>query len=141
MALKEFVLRAKEHIIDIIMRDNPTKKAYYNLVFADQTLDELVNYKLSAVYDDVPETGFLDDHDRPNDIIVGEYFRLLFRTLEDKLQQAVPREDKKDLSIKNVVWKGRDLADDGEDYAKLPAIGSEEQKKADKKALREKVRI
>ena len=116
MALKEFVLRAKEHIIDIIMRDNPTKKAYYNLVFADQTLDELVNYKLSAVYDDVPETGFLDDHDRPNDIIVGEYFRLLFGTLEDKLQQAVPREDKKDLSITQLIWRGKPIKKRKKDF-------------------------
>ena len=53
------------------MRENPTKKAYYNLVFADQTLEKLLNYKLSAVYDDVPDTGFLNDNDRPNNITVG----------------------------------------------------------------------
>ena len=63
--------RTKEHVIDIIMRENPTKKAYYNLVFADQTLEKLLNYKLSAVYDDVPDTGFLNDNDRPNNITVG----------------------------------------------------------------------
>ena len=74
---------SKEHIIDIIMRDNPGKKGYYRMVWEDQSLNELVTYKLANVYADVPETGFLDEYDRPDDITAGEYFKILFKTLEN----------------------------------------------------------
>ena len=33
--LKEFMNRLKEHVINIIIRDDPKKKTYYNLVLAD----------------------------------------------------------------------------------------------------------
>ena len=51
------------------------------------------------MYEDVPETGFENEADRPDDINVCEYFRLLFKSLEEKLEQAVPESQKTDLSI------------------------------------------
>ena len=107
--LKDFMALLKKHVIDIIARDNPSRRSYYYLVFDDQTLDEIVNYKLSSVYEDVPGTGFENEADRPDDINVCEYFRLLFKSLEEKLEQAVPREEKKVLSIKKLVWRGLDV--------------------------------
>ena len=84
--LKEFMSRLKEHVIDIIMRDNPKKKAYYRMVWEDQTLEELVHYKIANVYEDVPTNGFEKDDDRPDDMDVGQYFKVLFKTLEEKLE-------------------------------------------------------
>ena len=75
----------KDHVISLIIRDNPGRKSYYKLVFADQTFDELINYKLTGVYNEVPEGGFRENERRPKDLNVCEYFNALFKDLEDKL--------------------------------------------------------
>lgn len=97
--MKEFMSRLKAHVVDIIVREKPNHKAYYSMVWEDQTLDELCQYKLANVYEDVPEEGFKSEYDRPDDINVCEYFKILFKTIEEKLLTCVPREDKKDLNI------------------------------------------
>lgn len=81
------------------------------------------------MYEDVPETGFENEADRPDDINVCEYFRLLFKSLEEKLEQAVPREEKKVLSIKKLVWRGFDVQDDNEPYIPLPSVIAESEHK------------
>ena len=125
--LQELLRTLRGHAIDILMRENPTKKAYYSLVWENQTLEELVNYKLPDVYEDVPEVGFAGTDDHPGDsFTVLGYLQQLFKELAEKLERAVPPEDRRELSIKQLVWASEPLGSD--DGAQEQALQDGEEK-------------
>ena len=51
----------KSHAIDILAREDPSKKGYYKMVWRNQSLEDLINYQLPNIYEDIPEGGFADD--------------------------------------------------------------------------------
>ena len=70
------------------------RKSYYEMVWENQTLDQLLEYQMSNVFDKVPPEGFKSKFDRPKDITVGDYFSIIFEQIDDKIQHAVPFSDR-----------------------------------------------
>lgn len=50
--------------IDILTRESPDQKSYYKLVWKNQTMKELLEYRLDNVFAEIPANGFSDDEDR-----------------------------------------------------------------------------
>jgi hypothetical protein len=71
----------KSHAIDVLVRENPVGKPYYELIWSKLTFTDVCNYKMGKVYEQVPEEGF-DEETRPDtELTVLQYFSVLFREL------------------------------------------------------------
>jgi hypothetical protein len=105
--IKDFWDEVRRHSIKVLMRENPDKAGYYSIVWKNQTNEELLRYKLPNVFEEVPEDGIEDEDREDYDTLnVFEYFKLLFKTLENKLILNVTRLEKEDLDIKKWIWNG-----------------------------------
>ena len=106
-ALSELLRTLRGHAIDILTREAPSKRAYYGLVWENQSLEELASYRLPDVYSEVPDGGSAGAGSPPDErLTVLGYLQHLFKELADKLEAVVPREEKHQLSIKQLVWAG-----------------------------------
>ena len=76
--VKQIIDRMRDHVVDVLMREKPSQKSYYKLVWDKQTFEQLVEYKLPNVFDEIPQGGFETESDRPQEITVSEYFEHLF---------------------------------------------------------------
>ena len=48
-------------------------------------MDTFIKYKINDVYENVPDGGFEDEHEKPTEITVEEYFGIIFDQIEHKL--------------------------------------------------------
>ena len=67
--MKELKEVLQEHAINILQRLDPKNTAYYQIVWKEEPLQNLCTYPMPKVYDDVPELGFLDEYERPDETL------------------------------------------------------------------------
>ena len=85
----------KNHIVTLNQRMNPGETAYYNIVFAEKTLEEMVSYPMDFIYKNVPDGGFEDEDDRPIEkLSFVEYMKYLFDFLVEKMNTHLTRDQK-----------------------------------------------
>lgn len=95
------------------MRMTPEKSSYYKLVWEHQTPEALLKYKLPQVYEEVPPEGINENERQYYETMnVSQYFKYLFKMLEEKMFQNIPSDEKVDLDLKKWIWQGDTVPDE-----------------------------
>lgn len=65
-----------------------------------------MEYKMPGVYEELPEGGVdaLTNEQKQEEMTVKDYFEFLFKHVDHKIQTGWPREDRKYLGIKDLLW-------------------------------------
>ena len=73
------------------------------MVWAEITLDTFLDYNINDVYENVPDVGFEDEYEKPDDITVEQYFAIIFDQIENKLNNSISMGDKTDLDLTKLI--------------------------------------
>ena len=77
------------------------------MVWAEITLDTFLDYNINDVYENVPDVGFEDEYEKPDDITVEQYFAIIFDQIENKLNNSISMGDKTDLDLTKLIQGGK----------------------------------
>ena len=66
-----------------------------------------MEYKINDVYENVPDSGFEDEYEKPVEITVEEYFSIIFDQIENKLNNSISMGDKADLDLTKLIQGGK----------------------------------
>jgi len=84
---KKFYQTTKDHIIALMSRTEPQKKSYYDMVWENKSLDEILEQKIPGVHESVPEGGF-DPSRVIDNISVEAYFESMLKLVAEKAKMS-----------------------------------------------------